>query len=201
MNQLKNKFSKPIAEIKVFLKKALGKSDYERWGNQENLLPNWDLRTQQIANLIEAGSSVIEFGAAKMVLRNFLPDKCSYTPSDLVDRGDGTIICDLNSKTLPEFGQYDVAVFSGVLEYIHDVPRLIEHLSNSVNTITTSYAVIETNPNKEKRYALGWVNNYSSEQLVEIFVKAGFQCSHSEKFESDMIKSQMIYKFTKKTEN
>jgi len=195
INQIKNKFLMLITETKTFLRKISGKSDYKRWGNQENLSPDWDVRTRQIATLIEPGSSVIEFGAGRLILRNFLPENCSYTPSDIVDRGSNTIVCDLNAQNLPEFQKYDVAVFSGVLEYINDVPRLVSHLSNFVNVIITSYATAEVN--KKKRGVLGWVNNYTSTEFIEIFEKRGFQCINSQECRSKAIKSQMIYKFVK----
>jgi hypothetical protein len=198
IDRVKNKLSTLIKEINTTLRKASGKSDYKRWGTERDLSPDWDSRTKQIANLIEPGTSVIEFGAGRLVLKTFLPDKCSYTPSDLVDRGNGTIVCDLNSDTLPQFQHYDVAVFSGVLEYINDVPRLISHLANFVTTIIASYAIADTNQKTQKRRTLGWVNDYTAAQLVDIFENAGFQCDRTEEWKSTVIKSQMIYKFIKK---
>ena len=49
-------------------------------------------------------------------------------PSDMVDRGPGTIICDLNIRPLPDLGSgtYDVAVLLGVLEYLRDVPSFLD---------------------------------------------------------------------------
>jgi hypothetical protein len=138
--------------IKTSLRKAFGKSDYQRWGDKQGLSPDWDSRTKQIANLISPGASVIEFGAGRLALKNFLPENCSYTPSDLVDRGHNTIICDLNSDTLPQFQLHDVAVFSGVLEYVNDLPKLILHLSNYVNVILAPYSVMESN----KKIGANW---------------------------------------------
>jgi len=139
--------------------------------------------------LIEPGTSVIEFGAGRLVLKNFLPASCSYTPSDLVDRGSGTIVCDLNSDTLPQLQSYDTAVFSGVLEYINDLPELILFISSHVNSILASYAV--TNTFKGNRRSQGWVNDYSKSQIIDIFRGAGFQCTHTEKWGT-----QVIYKFS-----
>lgn len=197
-NQIKSKLSTVIKQVKTSLRKILGKSDYQRWGTDKDLSPDWDSRTKKIASLVEPGASVIEFGAGRLVLKTFLPDKCSYTPSDLVDRGNGTIVCDLNSEILPQFEHYDVAVFSGVLEYINDVPRLMSHLSNFVSTIIASYAVTDKNPKIDKRRALGWVNDYTDAQIIDIFEKTGFQCDYNEEWQSPVIKSQVIYKFTKK---
>jgi len=176
--------------IRTSVRKARNGSDHERWGTDSNLSKSWDSRTEQIAKLIVARSSVIEFGAGRLVLKQYLPNNCTYTPSDLVDRGYGTIVCDLNNDVLPQFQPYDYAVFSGVLEYVNDVPRLISHLSSYVDAIVASYAVNELN--KTKRRTQGWVNDYSSDQFVKVFQDANFQCEHTEQWQS-----QIIYRFIK----
>ncbi|MBI3802610.1 MAG: class I SAM-dependent methyltransferase [Nitrospirae bacterium] len=175
--------------INTSFRKAAGRSDYERWGKKESLLQNWDARTRRIAGLIQPGQSVLEFGAGRMALKAFLPERCAYTPCDLVDRGDGTIVCDLNG-TLPSFRRHDVAVFSGVLEYVNDLPRLIDHLSGCVDGIVASYAILEKN--ETDRRVHGWVNDYSASEFVIVFEKAGFQCNHTEAWGT-----QVIYQFTR----
>lgn len=182
---------KSIARLfSTLLGRATGKSDYRRWGTTKALSGKWDSRTIQIARLVPEAASVIEFGAGRLVMKDHLPTGCTYTPSDLVDRGDGTIVCDLNDATLPTLQPYDVAAFSGVLEYVNDVPRLIAHLSGCVNIVLASYAV--TDANKGNRRAQGWVNDYSADELIEVFAKAGFCCGHTEQW-----KSQIIFKFSK----
>ena len=123
-----------------------------------------------------------------MVLKDFLPRGCAYTPSDLVDRGPGTLVCNLNSRMLPPIPRHDVAVFGGVLEYVHDVPRLISHLSNSVEIIVTSYAVTDSNP--ENRRGNGWVNDLSSSDILALFEAAGFRLDRE-----DHWGSQSVYRF------
>jgi len=44
----------------------------------------WDKRTRAIADLIPPGSHVVEFGAGRCQLRNWLPIDCTYVPSDIV---------------------------------------------------------------------------------------------------------------------
>jgi len=183
----KNQLAGLAKRSAIYLKAIRRTSDTRRWGKEQNLSPNWDSRTERIASLVEPGASIIEFGAGRLVLRKFLPESCTYTPSDLVDRGNGTIVCDLN-KALPDFLPYDAAVFSGVLEYVNDVPKLIFHLSSRVNVIVASYAV--TDSNKDNRRKHGWVNDYSSAHFIDVFENAGFACEFSEEWES-----QIIYKF------
>ena len=165
----------PWKDIKTRLRKLRGKSDYEKWSSLDGFSQDWDQRTKQIAGLIQPGESVIEFGAGRMALKQFLPEDCAYTPSDIVDRGRGTVICDLNNSELPLFPPHDVAVFSGVLEYVNNVPRLILHLSSSVNVIIASYAVADFKKKGRRRH--GWVNDFTSKQFINIFSREEFSCS------------------------
>ena len=178
-----------IRSASTSIRRILGRSDLRTWSDLENLSDDWHERTRRLASIIEPDSAVIEFGAGRFALADMLPEGCTYTPSDIVDRGKGTIVCDLNASTLPNFGSHDVAVFSGVLEYVHDVPRLISHLARSVDVIITSYAAVDRN-RKRNRRALGWVNDYTDSQFTKIFAAANFR-----KTGTDQWNSQVIYRF------
>jgi hypothetical protein len=178
------------ASLATSARKFRGATDYRRWGKTSNLSPDWDVRTRMIAGLINPGASVLEFGAGRMVLKTFLPANCTYTPSDIVDRGPGTLICDLNGKTLPPFPRHNVAVFSGVLEYIIEIQRLADHLAAFVDVVIASYAV--TDLNRGPRRMFGWVNDFSSAQIVQIFEHAGFNCEKTDRWEE-----QIIYRFVR----
>ena len=160
------------------IRKLRNGSDYSKWTPIESLSSDWDSRTIRIAKLVEKNSSVIEFGAGRQILNEHLPENCRYIPSDMVDRGNGTIVCDLNGIALPQFPECDVAVFSGVLEYVNDVSRLVSHLKQSVGTVIASYAISETNA--DRRRARGWVNDLSSKELIEVFTNLGFDAVHEE---------------------
>jgi hypothetical protein len=149
-------------------------TDVKRWRQHSNLDPDWDSRTQLLASFVPAGASVLEFGAGRMVLKRHLPVGCRYTPSDLVDRGSGTVVIDLNAPLLPRFIPHDVAVFSGVLEYVHDVPRLISALAGTSRIIIASYVTSESVSNRIQRRSNGWVNTYSTVEFEEIFTANGF---------------------------
>jgi hypothetical protein len=165
----------------------------DRWSVVENIHPAWEGRTEQMATLIPPNSSVLEFGAGRMVLKKWLPAGCTYTPSDLVDRGEGTVVCDLNSSNLPKFPTHDMAVVSGVLEYVNDIPQLAIQLSKSVCSILASYATLERNGSD--RRAMGWVNDFSENEFIDFFKTAGFDCTHKEDW-----MTQRIFLF-KKPEN
>jgi len=141
-----------------------------------------------LATLIRPGSSVLEFGAGRMVLKTSLPPGCRYTPSDLVDRGGDTWICDLNAKELPAFPRHDVAVFGGVLEYVHDLDRLARHLSSSIETVVASYATTDRCP--RNRRTQGWMNDLSSKQLTRLFENAGYVLETADRW-----RDQEIFRF------
>ena len=111
-----------------------------RWLKRESYAPGWNKRTEIIASLIRPGESVLELGCGLMWLRQCLPPGCIYTPSDMTDIHGAEMIIDLNAPVLPEIQFYDVAVMGGVLEYIHDVPKIIHWLSARIKALIFSYA-------------------------------------------------------------
>jgi hypothetical protein len=183
---------KVLADLTARILKTTGGSDYRRWREIDNLSPLWDARTQKIADMIPANKAVLEFGAGRMVLAKMLKQPARYTPSDLVDRGPGTIVCDLNARPLPDFPKHDVVVFSGVLEYVNDVPSFLQHLSPRTDEVIASYAVLEKNTTG--RRAGGWVNDYTAAQFLQVFEDAGFKAVESLDWEN-----QVIHRFAKRT--
>lgn len=197
MSILIRKIKNTISALKTVVRKRRLDSDFERWSTEQSLSAKWDSRTERIAQLIAPESRVLEFGAGRLVLKKYLPEGCSYTPSDIVDRGEGTLVCDLNAETLPQFdSDFDVCVFSGVLEYLNDAPRLIKHLSAKIPTIITSYATLELKPKLIKRRKSGWVNDYSAAEFKAIFSSFGYVLDHVEEWHS-----QEIYRFVKGENN
>lgn len=158
-------------------------SDLDRWSNVKNLKEDWNERTIMISELIDEGLVVLEFGAGRLTLKNHLRN-CKYIPSDLVDRGENTIVCDLN-RELPNIPEVDVIVFSGVLEYIHDLEKLISFLSLKTSSFVLSYAVSDYNKNDRRRH--GWVNDYSKIKLESIFESNGFKLEQSSRWEDQII--------------
>ena len=174
-------------------RRAANRSDLQRWSDAANLSAEWDARTIAIAKLIPDHSKVLEFGAGRLVLPKHLQPNCSYTPSDICDRGPGTLICDLNNRPLPPIPFHDVVVFSGVLEYVHNVPEMIDHISSSCRLIIASYVTASQKQLSEqlRRRGAGWVNDYTGEEFVEVFGHAGFRMIREAHFSG----SQNIYCF------
>lgn len=169
------------------------KSDYRRWSDTRSLFSDWEPRTQRAAELIPPHSRVIEFGAGTRALERQLDPSCTYTPSDLVDRGPGTIVIDLNERPLPDLGAntYDVAVFMGVLEYMKDVPAVLEWLSQFVSRFVVSYVCRDSNDQSRRtklgavdRISRGWLNSYREEDIRAMFAAQGYASQHEENWTS-----------------
>jgi hypothetical protein len=179
---------------------STGRSDYRRWSSPQGLERWWDERTILLAGLIPAGSRVIEFGAGRRQLENHLPPDCSYVPSDLTDRGPGTIVCDLNYGPLPDLRHIaaTVAVFSGVLEYVKDVPALVTWLlASGIETFVLSFdgfrpasGYLGILREKRRRLSFGYMNDLTDDALRSIFMTAGFVCCDESRWTT-----QRLYRF------
>lgn len=159
------------------------KTDYSRWANPRSIYSSWESRTEMAAAFVPDDSRVVEFGAATRVLEKHLNPSCTYTPCDLVDRGAGTIVCDLNDRPLPDFGSqtYDVAVIMGVLEYVRDAPGVVDWLARHFQMCVLSYACTQSTGRSIRarleavgRLNRGWMNNYTEAELVELFRQRGY---------------------------
>lgn len=171
-----------------------GTSDTLRWSQPDSLAVGWDERVRHLAEFIPADSRVIEFGAGHMALRRFLPTGCTYTATDLVARDDQCEVYDLNADRLQPITNQDVAFLSGVLEYVHDVPRCIDHLTAcGVSTWVLSYAARDRSWWRLRviRRALGWVNDYSTAELEALFSSRGFRLDATK-----IWKGQRLYRWT-----
>lgn len=188
--RFRNFLSHPLESLRVSLGLPVEGTDAKRWEDISNLRENWDERTILIAGMIPAGSDVIEFGAGRFVLRDNLPSNCMYQPSDIVDRGEGTIVCDLNQSFPVLTKRYTHAVFSGVLEYIADIGCVADNLKEHADTIIASYATIDRMPDRIKRKRRGWINHLTGEQFVAIFCERGYELASSTAW-----KNQTIYVF------
>jgi hypothetical protein len=87
-----------------------------------------------------------------------------------------------------------VAVFSGVLEYIHEVKDIAQWLAPQVELCICSYSCYEPQQNDmlhiktaTSRASNGWVNSYTEAQIVEIFGDAGLGLVNAETFESQRL--------------
>lgn len=148
-------------------------SDLVRWSQNEELYPDWNERTLLLGTYINPNANIIEFGAGNMILKTNLDNYKSYTPSDIIQRFEETLVCDLNQTLNLDVSKYDTAVFSGVLEYVYDIDNVFKHLSVSVNQIVLSYSCADIV--KLSRDRNGWLSDYSREELEGIFIKYNYR--------------------------
>jgi hypothetical protein len=172
------------------------KTDYGRWSDTRNIFASWESRTKRAAALVPTDSRVIEFGAGNRVLERHLDQSCTYTPSDIVDRGPGTIVCDLNERPLPALGAgaYDVAVLMGVLEYMRDMPSVLDWLTELAPTFVLSYACARGSRYSPRRalgsagrLKAGWLNSYRGDEIRSLFNDRGFVLLHEESWHNQRL--------------
>ncbi len=163
--------------LKTRLLRLAGGSDRSRWRANESLHRGWDARTRLIGGLVPPGSRVLEFGAGNCALEHALPSGSIHIPSDLIARRADFLVIDLNSESWGPLPNHDVAVFSGVLEYIHDIRGVFLRLARHTPTIIASYAASVSNVREEtaERRRRGWVNDLSEQQFIELASSSGYR--------------------------
>jgi hypothetical protein len=185
--------------------KLFRQSDYKRWKNPDSYLAWWHSRTEKIAKWVPDGSRVLEFGAGGRHLESLLGSNCEYIPSDLVDRGPGTVVCDLNQRPLPDlkYLMAHVAVFAGVLEYLNDLPSLVEWLSFQAALCIVSYECLRSKPHSLSRVVemsnrayRGYMSNYTKRELITLFERNGFACT-----KTDSWRDQEIFVFARSSKD
>lgn len=169
-------------------------SDLGRWKNKRELDSSWNQRTYILASYIEPGSRVIEFGAGNLSLKSRLPENCTYQASDIVNRDPDCLICDLNEEIKIDLRSYDTAVFSGVLEYVYNVDRVIAQLSGNIKNIILSYACNDLS--NAPRLESGWLSDYSRVELEKIFAAYDYKITDYTTW-----RNQSLYRLEKTNQN
>jgi hypothetical protein len=116
--------------------------------------------------------SVTDIGCGGMSLEKYIPN-ATYFPVDCVQRDARTVVVDLNHGPSPRL-HTEAAVLLGVLEYIHNVPKLIGELALSYPQVLLSYNRAEDRVESDAT-SNTWVNCFSSIQLEELFASAGLE--------------------------
>lgn len=183
----KSFLTSPVAYLASLRRLCQMGTQVERWSDLANFDPAWDARTAMIAVMIPKNSAVLEFGSGREQLEKFLPEGCTYQPCDLAPRSARTLVCNLNEgfPALPQ--RYDVIVFSGVIEYIHDLDALFRHVRASCTSCIVSYAATDDLDCVATRMRNGWVHHYAVTELVALFEKAGFTVAETARWQAQTI--------------
>lgn len=162
----------PINYVLVATKPVTAETESGHWADLENYRASWAYRTEFMADFVTEGTTVVEFGAGEGRLEALLPAGCVYRPADIVSRGEGSFVCDLNVRPLPALPPGDIAFFSGVLEYVNNLAGLVEALRWNYETIIMSYVTADHLPPGRRdprwRHAMTW------SQISAVFDHAGF---------------------------
>jgi len=154
-----------------------GGTDTARWAELESLATQWDARAATAAGWIEAGASVLDVGAGAMALESLLKPGCSYYPADVVERRPGCLVVDLNRGEFPR-GRYDWVIFLGVLEYIHDVGRVLDRAREAAPRMIVTYCADDAGDVAYRR-GMGWVNDFTAQAFAAALARAGWRVEES----------------------
>lgn len=162
---------KHIFSYKIFMPDDIMWSDLD-----DNI--DWDLmhfRVEMFSKWItEDIKSVVDYGAGKMFLKQYLNADVKYFPVDYIRRNEQTILCDLNSGIFPEM-QTDAAICSGVLEFIYTAEQLLKHVCIHTNKmIILSYLGTDNFADIDGRRASAYVSDFSEQDIVNLMNDNGF---------------------------
>ncbi|MBP2662124.1 MAG: hypothetical protein H6Q71_72 [Firmicutes bacterium] len=143
---------------------------------------NWArmrIRVKNISEWIDENDrSVVDYGAGEMFLKNLIhttsPGGVQYYPIDYIRRSEETILCDLNARKFPRI-YADVAVLSGILEFLTTIESLLRHVcATTGHKIILSYITLEKFPNLDGRRASAYVNNFTEQKIIDLLAQNGF---------------------------
>ena len=155
---------------------VLTRTDKARWRRVAKKTPSWDERNRLIASVIPKRASVVDVGSGAMTLRRHLGPECEYQPCDVVQSSPEVLLCDFNSGIYPALTKtYDYVVCSGILEYMRDAPDFLSRIAGFGRTIILSYNPATPSETKITRLGKGWVNDFSQEELEQLFARAHFK--------------------------
>jgi hypothetical protein len=156
-----------------------GQTDLTRWSDPKQLEPAWEARAVMAADFIAAGTRILDIGCGAMKLERHLPFGAKYQPCDVVARDDRTIVVDLNTQALPveAVKAADLVVMLGVWEYIYKPGELFQAFAGTGKPILCSYCDVSLTSNIDRRRVLGWVNDFTLDQFLNLARASGYQAS------------------------
>jgi O-antigen/teichoic acid export membrane protein len=157
---------------------AQGRTDYHRWSVSGGWSNAWEERARMAASLIAPGATVLDLGCGEMVLERFLPPNCVYIPSDCVARDARTIVSDYNEAVPAIDTGVDTICVLGVLEYLYKLPDFMRAITSSRKALIVSYCPSDLTENLD-RAGRGWVNNFTSAVLEQMFKDNGYLIANS----------------------
>jgi hypothetical protein len=148
-------------------------ADQSIWQANTAETPRWNGRNEVLAKHIEPGSAVLDLGSGAQTLRELLPPDCHYQPCDLVDAPD-VLRCDFNQDLWPVLPrEYDVAVVSGVIEYLHDPVRFLERVPTLADRVILTH--VYRNEGAPRPRGPSWATHMTRSELEATFDEIGIR--------------------------
>jgi len=165
----------------------------EKWENFSTQ-NDWRERTRILFRFIPVKTnSILVLGCGKNTLRTLKLinlDEMNYISSDKTPGSEVDLVFDLNSKDLPRI-QVDTIFFSGLLEYIFDVPRFLNWARLSSHSIVGSYSPLLHSPldidESIRRSRNGWKNHMSIEQFSALSLTCGWTIEFRGKYQEQVL--------------
>jgi|KBSSwiStaDraftv2_1062776.scaffolds.fasta_scaffold236053_2 FkbM family methyltransferase len=157
-------------------------TDGARWAEYRTMTPDAIERARAVAPYFKSGDKILDLGCGAMAVRRVLPEKCRYTPADLVGRASDCYLIDLNQaysfvdELFPAAptvdGRFEWVTLLETLEFVHDIPRVFERARKSSGGLLFTYRTVESAPGtpldpatvKERRRA-GYFTDFSAGQI------------------------------------
>lgn len=141
------------------------------WLDLGNYNRSWASRARFAAKHIRH-QWVSDIGCGRQSLSRYLAPRSIYLPSDIKAWDKNVEVCDLNAGLFPErsLALCDVAVLLGVVQRIHDLPKLFVELSRRVEHLAVSYHADRT-----RDAPSDWTHSYSSSGFTSVLCDAGYR--------------------------
>ncbi|CCO22743.1 FkbM family methyltransferase [Maridesulfovibrio hydrothermalis] len=149
-------------------------TDCGRWSRWNSLGNEPDLRAGLAGQLVPEESTVLDAGAGLMLLRDYIPEGCTYIPLDIVARCRSCIVADLNQQQYPT-QKYDVVAALFVFEFLHDPISFLKWAAKHSKKIIFTYHVTMPATERDKRRAAGFFNDYTLAGLKQMVEESGWK--------------------------
>lgn len=152
-------------------------TDIKRWTDlyQSTNRPSWFERNNIIAQFIPEYASVLDIGAGNKDLKKLISATCEYQALDCVG-DESTIIIDFNKDDVKDMHLdkvWDIAVCSGVMEYINDPMTFLTFVSKHARIIILSYIFEKDRTYHNKN---GWVKGLDYSDLMKLLSSLNIEC-------------------------
>lgn len=168
-------------------------TDCGRWSRWSSLAGDADIRAGLAGQFVPEKMTVLDAGAGLMLLRDYIPESCTYIPLDIVARNRKCIVADLNQKQYPD-QKFDVVTALFTFEFIHDVESFMVWALSHAQILIFSYHLMLPGTEKNKRRSAGFFNDYQLHELEKLIQKTGWAIRSGVEINSGQVCYQCIKK-------